>query len=92
MLSKIKACQVFLGCKVACCGVLLYTAHMGVNDMADELETTDFAADFLKVHPETVRRLIRSGELPAVKVGRNWRVRRSDLQRILERGTEEVQP
>ena len=57
--------------------------------MADELETTDFAADFLKVHPETVRRLIRSGELPAVKVGRNWRVRRSDLQRILERGTGE---
>ena len=64
----------------------MYTTGHGGDDMADELETTEFAADYLKVHVETVRLWIRTGLLPAVKVGRNWRVRRSDLERILEQG------
>jgi excisionase family DNA binding protein len=33
----------------------------------------------LKVNPRTIYRLIRSGELPAVRIGRQWRFRRSDL-------------
>lgn len=31
-------------------------------------------AERLKLDPETVRRWIRRGELPAVKVARQWRV------------------
>jgi excisionase family DNA binding protein len=34
----------------------------------------------LKVTPRTVYRLIRAGELPAVRVGRQWRFRRADLE------------
>ncbi|MDP9388179.1 MAG: helix-turn-helix domain-containing protein [Actinomycetota bacterium] len=37
------------------------------------------AADVLNVSPSTVKRLVRAGELPAVKVARTTRVRRSDL-------------
>jgi excisionase family DNA binding protein len=32
------------------------------------------AARFLAVHPETIRRMIKRGELAAVKVARHWKV------------------
>lgn len=32
------------------------------------------AARLLVVHPVTVRRAISSGTLPAIRVGRNWRI------------------
>lgn len=51
---------------------------------ADGLLTTDEVLDFLKVHARTVYRLIKTGDLPAVRVGRQWRVRRSDLDAWLE--------
>ncbi len=38
------------------------------------------AAKILKVHPETVRRLIREGKLPATKFGNKWLL---DRDRVL---------
>jgi excisionase family DNA binding protein len=38
------------------------------------LLTVNEAAAELRVHPETIRRLIRRGELDATKVGSVWRV------------------
>ena len=38
------------------------------------------AADVLGVHPATVQRAIRRGDIPATKLGRQWRVRMSDLE------------
>jgi excisionase family DNA binding protein len=46
----------------------------------DETLTTEEIAKILKVHQRTVQRLIRSGELPAFRVGIQWRVNRSDLE------------
>jgi excisionase family DNA binding protein len=37
-------------------------------------------ADFLKLHRETVNRMIESGELPALKVGRAWRLNRVQVE------------
>lgn len=45
--------------------------------------TTEEVLGCLKVTPRTVYRLIRIGELPAVRVGRQWRFRRSDLENWL---------
>lgn len=47
----------------------------------EEVLTADEVADYLRVHLTTVRRWCREGELPAVKVGRSYRVRRADLDR-----------
>ena len=47
--------------------------------------TTDEVLSYLKVNPRTIYRLIRSGELPAIRIGRQWRFRRSDLDDWLER-------
>lgn len=37
-------------------------------------------ADLLGFHFQTVLKMIRSGELPAKKYGRSWRIRKADLQ------------
>ena len=47
--------------------------------------TTDEVLCYLKVAPRTMYRLIRSGELPAMRVGRHWRFRRTDLDAWLAR-------
>jgi excisionase family DNA binding protein len=47
--------------------------------------TTEQVLDCLKVNPRTIYRLIRSGELPAVRLGQRWRFRRSDLHAWIER-------
>lgn len=39
------------------------------------------AAAYLKVHVETVRRLARRGQIPAFKVGRDWRFEAAALRR-----------
>lgn len=52
--------------------------------MDAELLTAQEVADLLRVSTMTVYRLIRQGELPAVRVGRSYRVRRPDLEAYLE--------
>ena len=47
--------------------------------------TTEEVLSYLKITPRTIYRLIRTGELPAVRIGRQWRFRRADLDRWLER-------
>ena len=47
--------------------------------------TTEEVLAYLKVTPRTIYRLIRSGELPAVRIGRQWRFRRTDLDEWVER-------
>jgi excisionase family DNA binding protein len=48
------------------------------------LMTIDEVAEYLNLHPLTVRRLAREGEIPAFKVGRQWRVKKELLERWLE--------
>lgn len=49
--------------------------------MSDETYlTTDEVQDMLRVDLRTVYRLIKRGELPAIRVGRQWRFRRADVE------------
>jgi excisionase family DNA binding protein len=41
-------------------------------------------ADMLKVSRQTVYRWVKSGELPAFKLGHDWRIKDSDLQKFIE--------
>ena len=52
--------------------------------MSDHLLTAAEVAEQLRVSTMTVYRLIRRGELPAVRVGRNYRVRARDLAAFLD--------
>lgn len=52
---------------------------METGEPRDDLLTIHEAAQFLRVNFQTVYRLVRAGRLPAQRVGRQWRMRRSDL-------------
>ena len=43
-------------------------------NQVSELLTIKEAARALRLHPETVRRLLNDGKIPAVKIGRSWRI------------------
>jgi excisionase family DNA binding protein len=45
----------------------------------EPLQTPEDAAAYLRIHPKTVQRLARQRRIPALKVGKGWRFRRSDL-------------
>lgn len=56
--------------------------------MADEKKeflSLEEVADFLGVTYQLIYRLVRSGELPAVRLGKLYRVARADLDSYLER-------
>jgi excisionase family DNA binding protein len=48
--------------------------------MSAELVTVEVAAEELQLHPKTVLRFIRDGRLKASKVGKQYRIQRSDLR------------
>jgi len=47
--------------------------------MTHDVMTADQAAEFLQTSRDTLLRKARRGELPAAKLGREWRFRRADL-------------
>ena len=52
---------------------------------AELLETyagVEVVADRLGIHPESVRRLIRQGKLPAIKFGNKWLVDKATLEQF----------
>jgi excisionase family DNA binding protein len=51
---------------------------------ADPLMTVAEVANTMRVSNMTVYRLIKSGELPALRVGRGYRIRHSWVERFLE--------
>jgi excisionase family DNA binding protein len=52
----------------------------------EELLTVAEVAETLKLNQQTVRNWIDQGSLPALRVGRRVRIRRSDFDRLLEDG------
>jgi excisionase family DNA binding protein len=49
----------------------------------DRLLTVGEVAATMRVSNMTVYRLIKGGELPAIRVGKNYRIRESDVDRYL---------
>lgn len=45
--------------------------------------TVDEAAEFLKVNRKTVLKLLNEGKIKGAKIGRDWRISRSQLDRLL---------
>ena len=52
--------------------------------MSDVSFTIAQTAEYLKVCDKTVRRLISKKELSASKVGKSWRIRKSDIDDYLQ--------
>jgi excisionase family DNA binding protein len=58
--------------------------------VGSSLLTVSEVASAMRVSNMTVYRLIKAGEIPAIRVGRNYRIRESDLQRYLADGSVHV--
>ncbi len=53
------------------------------RDFGEPLLTVGEVATVMRVSNMTVYRLIKSGQLSAIRVGKNYRIRRSDVERYL---------
>jgi len=58
---------------------------VGINFPSDEVFlTTEEVLEYLQVNLRTVYRLIKAGKIPAVRVGRQWRFRKRDIDAWLD--------
>ena len=57
-----------------------------MNENIDNIRllTLNEAAELLQVSTRTLQRMIHSGEMPALKVGGQWRVREAQLRQWVE--------
>ncbi|MBN1933676.1 MAG: helix-turn-helix domain-containing protein [Anaerolineae bacterium] len=56
---------------------------MNKEDFPSIMTITE-VAEYLGLHELTVRRLAREGQLPALKLGRQWRVKKDLLEKWIE--------
>lgn len=59
-----------------------------VGDTSAEFELlldSDEAAALLKIHPKTLQRMARRGQVVGIQIGKLWRFRTSDLNKMLEK-------
>ena len=59
---------------------------MGLSESQIEVYSVKETAAILKTSRQQVRKMIQSEELPAVKVGREWRITSDALPGFLEQG------
>ena len=52
-----------------------------------KLYSIDEIADILKVTQRTIYNYIKSGSLKAIKIGKYWRIKHTDLEQFLATGT-----
>ncbi len=55
-----------------------------VSDPFAQYKDVHFAAQRLKIHPESVKRLIRQGELPARKFANKWFIHEDMLDQFAQ--------
>jgi excisionase family DNA binding protein len=53
--------------------------------MDEEILTIREVAELLKLHPKTINKFAISGKLPAYRIGRQWRFRKSEVLKALEK-------
>jgi excisionase family DNA binding protein len=55
----------------------------------EKLLTTQEIADYLGLTQRTIYTYIQSGSLRAVKIGREWRIKESELEAFINRGNDD---
>ena len=56
-----------------------YSALSGSMKYEDKVMTVVEVAQYLHVHPSTIYRLLRKKEIPAFRVGSDWRFNRESI-------------
>jgi excisionase family DNA binding protein len=50
-----------------------------------EIMTIAQVAEYLQLSEMTTYKLVQEGKIPGFKIGRHWRIKRSDLDDLIER-------
>jgi len=58
---------------------------LNINVTEKEILTVSQVASFLQLSEMTTYKLVQEGKLPAFKIGRSWRVKKGDLDILIER-------
>ena len=58
---------------------------MSKEELLEQYADVKEVSDRLKIHPESVRRLIRQGKIPAIKLGNKWLVEKAVLEQYASR-------
>ena len=67
------------------------TSHYQSEGFEPLLDSTQ-AAKLLNIHPKTLKRMARKGEVPAIQIGKLWRFRTSSLDMWTRSRLTSVQP
>ena len=59
--------------------------HMPLSDRPERLLDSAEAAAILGIHPKTLQRMARSGQIRGIRVRKLWRFRRSEIDMWIER-------
>jgi excisionase family DNA binding protein len=63
----------------------VYLNFMSKVDLLENYAGVAEVSKRLNIHPESVRRLIRQGKLPAIKFGNKWLVEKATLEQYASR-------
>ena len=55
-----------------------------VNTECEALINAEQAAELLRIHPKTVKRLAAEGRIPGMRIGKLWRFRESSLDEWMD--------
>jgi excisionase family DNA binding protein len=58
---------------------------MNNNVLEKEVLTVSQVAEYLQLSEMTTYKMVQEGKIPAFKIGRSWRVKKSDLEALIER-------
>lgn len=58
---------------------------MNKSVIEKEVLTVSQVADYLQLSEMTTYKLVQEGKIPAFKIGRSWRVKKGDLEELIER-------
>jgi len=58
---------------------------MNNNSFEHEILTVNQVAEYLQLSEMTTYKLVQEGRIPAFKIGRHWRIKRTDLNNLIDR-------
>ena len=61
--------------------------HIGEQYGTMRFYTTEEVAEIFKMHPKTIRRMCKNGEIRAMKLGGEYRISEEDLKKCIDEHT-----
>ena len=68
---------------------VMYASHPMEDSILAKIMTTKELSQYLKLHPITICKYASRGDIPAVRIGRNWRFNKEAIDDWISGGQKE---